>query len=259
VRKWRDVSAAEIEEIHPEGVYNSFDINQRETIPWDELANMPVLDRARNEIPLYTERGFLLPRRLPVFSRNTPAHGILMDLRSVKDLFEAPFEQQELHPDAEEPVDTYTYPQAGLKIAGHFQANGLMKDFVPFMHEVNQDLNALRTDDDGMNYTPPAHQHVVRGIACQGYNAVMHSTRGDSAQHHDAQLGMITGALAGSWAKVSSSENTASKLRDRCSRQLPHASFNEKIQNEKILRDLRLENVYYIDVQAIDETHQNGL
>jgi hypothetical protein len=182
-----------------------------------------------------------------------------MDLRTVKELFQTPWEDDiDLGLDDEDNEDTqeitcYTYPQAGLKVAGHFQAGGLMKKFSPFVKAVNQDL-IEDEDEDSILTSPP----IVSGIACQGYNAVMHSTRGNSAQHHDAQLGLITGALAGSWAKGAPAERTAHRLSERCSHQLPHASFAEKIENDQILRDLRLENVFCIDVQALKAEYQNG-
>lgn len=216
---------------------------------------MDILDSSDLEIPIYCNKGFTIPRRIPRFSRNTRPHGVLMDLRCVKELFQTPWEEDDidLGLDDEENEDSqettcYTYPQAGLKVAGHFQAGGLMKKFNPFIKAVNRDL--IEDDDD--------ESQIVSGIACQGYNAVMHSTRGNSAQHHDAQLGLITGALAGSWAKGASVERTAHRLSERCSRQLPHASFAEKIENDLILRDLRLENVFCIDVQALKAEYQNG-
>jgi hypothetical protein len=255
--QWRAVLSEDIIQTHPEGVYSSIDRDDREMISWEEFDEMDVLDDAQREIPIYSETGFRIPRRIPRFDRRTTPHGILMDTRVVKDLFEAPFE---LQGHQNELVDVFTYPQAGLKIAGHFQANGLMKNFLPFLKEVNEDLTSISMeDDDELDHTPERQiRTVVGGLACQGYNAVMHSTRGDSAQHHDAQLGMITGALAGSWAKGEVNKRRAGQLRERCSRQLPHASFTEKIQNTNILRDFRLENVYYIDVEAMCSDSQDG-
>jgi hypothetical protein len=256
--KWQDVQPFEIQQLHPDGVYTSFDPDRRELISWEDLEEMEVADEADKEIPLYTEKGFLVPRRLPMYSRRVPPHGILMDLRVVKDLFETPFEQQDRHPDPDSPVDVYTYPQAGMKIAGHFQATGVMKDFNRFLQDINHDLKIIDIDEDAMEHVPAQRQKIVQAISSQGYNAVMHSTRGDSAQHHDAQLGMVTGALAGSWAKQRSTELTARRLRERCSRQLPHTCFVEKIQNENISRDFRFENVYFIDVDAMNPDEQNG-
>jgi hypothetical protein len=261
VHSWKSVRPQQIRTLHPEGVYTSPDPDQRELISWDDLDDMLLNpeDGNANANAIYTEKGFLLPHRLPKFSKDTPAHGILMNLKCVDDLFQPPCEQLGHHSPADT-IDTYTYLQAGLKVAGHFQANGLMMNFLPFLDDVNRDLNSLEADDDDndVDCSPPPSHKVVHGLGCQGYNAVMHLTRGDSAQHHDAQMGMITGALAGSWAKDAAAEKTARNLRERCSRQLPHASFAEKIQNVNISRDLRLENVYYINVNAINPHFQDG-
>ena len=246
--------------MHPDGVYSSPDPDDREIVSWEHLEDMDNDDdNEAFEIPVYTHDGFLLSRLLPRFLNRTQPHGILPDLRVIKELFELPFE----HDQGEDTsVNVYTYPQAGLKIAGHFQANGLMRCFLPFVQQVNNRLNSFTidsADDDGLDrMSVPRSKTIVRGLACQGYNAVMHSTRGDSAQHHDAQLGMITGALAGFRAQGDAAKSKAKKLRQRCNRQLPHESFSEKIKNNKISRDLRLENIYCIDVEAIHPNAQDG-
>jgi hypothetical protein len=132
-----------------------------------------------------------------------------------------------------------------------------MRPFQRFLAEVNRTLNEDEDEDDEITrvqrITP-----VVYGIASQGYNSVMHSTRGHSAQHHDAQLGIITATLAGSWASGDKSYNHAASLREKCRHQLPHKAFEKKIKNDKITRDLRLENVYYINVKRLRRDEQNG-
>ena len=55
-------------------------------------------------------------------------------------------------------------------------------------------------DEDEMEWEERV-RHVVVGVGSQGYNAVMHHTWGRTAQHHDAQMGLITSALAGEWAR----------------------------------------------------------
>ncbi|KIL55667.1 hypothetical protein M378DRAFT_17747 [Amanita muscaria Koide BX008] len=242
-----------------EGVYSSADPTTRQFITWDELDNMDLYDEAGQEIHIHCHRGFIVPRRVADF--DTPPHGILMDLRVVKELFRYVPNGDDMLVDEEPAVDIYTYPQAGLKVAGHFQANGIMTPFLPFLQEVNDNLgnnSHEEEDDEDEEHTPPLRKRIVYGIACQGYNAVMHCTRGDSAQHHDAQMGLITGTLAGSWASSRSTERTARNLRLRCQNRLPHASFSDKIENREISRDLRLENVFYIDVEAMHKDDQKG-
>lgn len=102
------------------------------------------------------------------------------------------------------------------------------------------------------------HKNVIHGVSSQGYNAVTHHTRGRTAQHHEVQVGMVTGALAGAWATSGSNKTTADKLEEDCRWKMPHESFAEKIRKPGIARDLRLENVYWIDIGALQKKHQNG-
>jgi len=243
----------------PDGVYTSRHPTTRHLINWEELADMPILDDDGLELPIYCDQGFIIPRRIPCFSKNTPAHGMLLNLTTVKELFEpAVYEDEGLDWDNDEQhPDTYVYPQAGLKTAGHYQANGIMLPFKRFIGEVNNSLHHINQSDDH-NESPERSRRIVNGIASQGYNGVMHSTRGHSAQHHDAQLGIITGALAGSWAQGESAKRVANKHKEKCAHQLPHQAFEEKIKNKNISRDLRLENIYYVDVKHMDDTDRNG-
>ena len=50
-------------------------------------------------------------------------------------------------------ITCYTYPQAGLKVTGHFQAGGVMKKFSPFVKDINHDL--MEDDDDDSIHTSP--------------------------------------------------------------------------------------------------------
>ncbi|KAM6490423.1 hypothetical protein JOM56_014096 [Amanita muscaria] len=263
VRQWRSMEVEEIMEQMPEdcdGVYTTGDPAERTFLSWDDLDALPLYDSTGKENRVYCEDGFLVPRRKARFSPSTKRHGILVDLRHVKELFHLSYDEAAMLVDDFSPVEAYTYPQAGLKIAGHFQANGVIRPFFPFVEKVNKVLSQANDSDsdDGMDHTPPPITNIVHGVASQGYNAVMHSTRGDSAQHHDAQLGLITGALAGCWASGRTHEKTARRLQRRCAFQLPHVSFSQKIENPEILRDLRLENVFYIDVSQMQPEDKNG-
>jgi hypothetical protein len=231
-------------------------VDTRDLILWDDLPDMPLVDQYDQEITIYCNKGFIVPRRTPFYSKRSLPHGVLMDLRGVTDLFTRQLDEEDYYLDDDVAhVDVYTYPQAGLKVAGHFQANGLMRSFAPFLQDINKSFDVSNEEGPG---TPPPTTPFVHGIACQAYNVVMHATRGDSAQHHDAQLGMITGALAGSWAKSPSNKRTAQRLQEKCAHLLPHESFEAKIQNPSISRDLRLENVFYIDLQGMDKRYQDG-
>lgn len=242
----------------PEGVYTTTNVDTRHKITWEALQNMPMLDEDHSEIPVYCNQGFIIPRRVPCFSKNTPAQGMLLNLTNVKELFDPSQDDSEGdYWEDDNLTNTYVYPQAGLKTAGHYQANSIMRSFKRFLAKVNV---SLQNEDIGVHGNIEADRRapIVSGVASQGYNAVMHSTRGHSAQHHDAQLGIITAALAGSWARTDTGKRVASKFQEKCARQLPHKAFEEKIKNPNIKRDLRLENVYYVDVKRMRGEDQNG-
>lgn len=244
----------------PDGIFTSMEPTTRVHLTLDELMNMPMMDEDGDEIPIYCDKGYIIPRRIPCFSRNTPAHGLLLNLRTVKELFDGGFDDDEgLDWDDEDDrhITTYVYPQAGLKTVGHFQANGIMRPFKPFLAEVNAVLVDDNQSDDGNGMSERVPK-IVHGIASQGYNGVMHSTRGHSAQHHDAQLGIITAALAGSWAQGETNKRVAREFQEQCAHQLPHQAFEEKIKNPNIIRDLRLENVYYLNVKKMRESDRTG-
>lgn len=58
----------------------------------------------------------------------------------------------------------------------------------------------------------------VVGIACQAYDVVMDATHGCTAQHHDAQKGLITSTLAGVWASTYRTKQATEHLMNKCSK-----------------------------------------
>jgi hypothetical protein len=235
---------------------------RRQRIQQQDLEDMPLLDEAGQEIPLYTNNGYQIERRLAGHSEGTNPHGVLMDLRHLNVLFH----EDRIEDDYEDlddgielsPVKYYVYPQAGLVTAGHFQANGLMTNFQKRVNILNSRIHE-ELDAEHIVDAEQSQGVAIRGIGCQGYNAVMHCTRGLGSQHHDAQKGYVTGALSGAWARNDASmETIARRMQQRCEHQLPYETFDRKIDNLDIDRDLRLENVYSIDVLALPQAGRNG-
>lgn len=99
---------------------------------------------------------------------------------------------------------------------------------------------------------------MIHGISSQGYNAVTHHTRGRTAQHHDAQVGLVTGSLSGAWAVEPKTIQKAQRLRRKCDQKMPHKAYAQKIENSNICQDLRLENVYWIDMDGLSDEQQDG-
>jgi hypothetical protein len=250
--RWDDEPLQYFETHFPDGVYDSPDTKNRRAIPFDEMEESAIVDENGQEIPWYTEDGFIIKRRAGMIARNTKPHGILLDLRGLSDMF---ISDDDLFGD-DIPV-YHVYPQAGLRTAGHFQAHGLMGACRDLVKKLNCKLS--RSNDNQMDENQDfIRKPIVQGISSQGYNAVMHSTRGRNAHHHDVQVGMVTSRLAKSWASNASAKTTAARLTQRCAYSLPHQRFAEKTQNSNISRDLRLENVYSIDMDQLRRNQRNG-
>lgn len=210
---------------HADDIFDHYDPEIRHQLNRRDLMDLPLLNDDGSEKPIYTEHGYRIQRRFGTRSRNTRPHGVLMDLRHLDQLF--------LSDDSFANSTSFNvYPQAGLVTAGHFQADGLMSAFNPLLRKLNShlQLNADPDDDDifsAQDSLPPP----IIGLGCQGYNAVMHATRGRCAQHHDAQRGLVTGALAGAWANTIALKQKAKNLIHQCNLRLPHVEFRHKISN----------------------------
>jgi hypothetical protein len=107
--------------------------------------------------------------------------------------------------------------------------------------------------------------HALKAIACQGYNEVMHRLRGQGRDEHDAQLGMITGALSGTYATNKATTTKHEKLMDQCEEELPHDRARRKLrkldnhpEDEEVDVDFRLENMYCVDIRRLRRESQNG-
>jgi hypothetical protein len=153
-------------------------------------------------------------------------------------------------------TDYSVYPQAGTRIAGHFQGEGIMTMLYPLVDGINKRIIQVRraTGEDDDEYI----NHPITAIASQGYNSVMHYTRGYSSQHHEVQTGKVTSCLAGAWATTAKNRATADCLKRECDATLPHQSYVSKINNPNITTDLRLENVFMIDVTTLPAEMESG-
>lgn len=256
---------------HPDGIFTTPNQSDRQEIIPQDLNDYPYVTEDGDKVSIFSEDGFEIQRRMARFLRTSSSLGVLVHLPHLQTLFMRDEDEDDLileeqgQGDGQNETASYTvYPQAGLKSAGHFQANGLMAGCYKLVDSVNSQLarSSSVTDNESDSDSEMDWQERVRrvvvGVASQGYNAVMHHTRGRTAQHHDAQLGLITSALAGEWARNERGKQQAHKLAQKCEHRLPHESFSEKIRNTEIVRDLRLENVYTINVQELVVRFQNG-
>jgi hypothetical protein len=280
--KWEDLSAEDILENTPEGIlYDGYDEDSRR--PIEDLSELLIMNGSE-EIPIYNEDGFRISRRTATTEDDAEngdaSMAILMNLREIRTLFETDNEGII----EEDPVKLDVYPQAYLHSVGHFQANRLITGFEKTIRSINQKIGARRgaalrdelfgdiIDNEDANEQDEAdpgadlgRMHAVKGIACQGYNEVMHRLRGQGGDEHDAQLGMITGALSGTYATTKATRTKHEKLMKRCEDELPHERAAQKLRklddhptDPNLDVDFRLENVYCVDIRRLRPASQNG-
>jgi hypothetical protein len=272
---WIPVNIDEIIEDYGEHIYDSSDPTDRISLTRQNLEDLPLQDTDRNPIPIFDKDGYHLQRRLALFKDGSHPYGVLMKSDKLQDLFRPLIntnDDNELPiPGPTTPTPFTFYPQAGLRSVGHIQANGLITHCYPLIAQIDRALrhrdHCQRSvtpfgdsdDSDGLPDNAYEGMTVISGISSQCYNAVVHNTRGRTAQHHDAQVGLVTSALAGAWASPNTAASrTATKILENCTRKLPHDAFADKIKNPAIQRDLRLENVYCINLDALPKRDRNG-
>jgi hypothetical protein len=239
VDEWIHRNVEDIIEEHGDELFTTAD-EARQKIQPEDLHEVPLLDEHGHEIPIYTNTGYQIERCLPSHTDDNRPHGVLMDLRNLNKLFDSDEDTYDMVVDGRidpDSVKYYVYPQAGLVTAGHFQANGLMNNFQKRLNNLNQRILEELTADDVDMDEEVSDGVAITGIGCQGYNVVMHSTRGLGSQHHDAQKGYVTGTLSGAWATEGTMVTIAKEMQRRCIWQLPHKTYDQKVSNPDIDHD----------------------
>jgi hypothetical protein len=225
------------------------------------------------EVRIYGEDGFRIPRHGADVGEDSQRFAVLINLSEIGDLFTGGFTHNEFD---DTPTTHAIYPQAFTRSYGHFQANGIVEAFRPILAKVNQELginpnddqdddedgNLFGDDDDDLFGDRHHHHHAqppIRGIACQGYNEVVHRVRSGGAKYHDAQLGVVTATLAGSFSTTDQGKQAQASLRRKIEHLLPHKKFAAKIVDfDNLNLDIRLENVFEIDMKRFKPQRRCG-
>jgi hypothetical protein len=260
VSRWvdRDDLDEILQEAGDNGLFNSPDPFERESISREELEDLPMLQENGEEIPIFNDAGFPIPRRNPAFQRSTLPLGGLIDFADIGQMFGPARDDDD--DDAPSATKFQVYPQAGLCSCGHVVAQGLMYPMTTFLNTLTEGLSQgyhENNNDMNVDWERPDYP-AVSGISSQIYNAVMHNTRGNSAQQHGVVLGNVTAALAGYWSRGTPKMGDAEALARKCDQQLPHEEYLLKITTRPLDRDLRVENVVGITMAAIHPTQRTG-
>ena len=218
-------------------------------------------DALDEDARVFTANGYEIIRHAPVFHGERQPCGVLVDFENLRTLFESDTCLHHARAGPSSPC-YYAYPQAGLVTAGHLQANSLVADFYPLIEEINKKVLGRRYMGDPEGLEKELHSEApnwpICGISCQIYNAVMHHTRGIGSQHHEVTRGTVSAALGGGCVRKTAEMKKAKRLRFATAHGLPHEDYELKASNPAISKDLRLENVYWVDFDQVAEVDRNG-
>jgi hypothetical protein len=257
VNRW--ATRNDVAQIFAEGdddpvLYDHYNKQLRSPITREQLTELPLLDENDDLIRIFDQDGWEVSRRDAVHLPTTEAFAGLVDLTRVHKLF-APADEEEDW-EAEGNTKFQVYPQAGLVTAGHVVGQGLMYSYHNVVRALNESLRQpTDEDDENMGDAQWNQASAVIGIACQMYNAVMHQTRGNSAQQHGVVLGNVTAALAGHFAQNPKNKAKANSFVRKCDVHLPHEEYVHKITGRPLSRDLRVENVIGICMSNVHPTN----
>ncbi|KAF8054494.1 hypothetical protein FPV67DRAFT_1682577 [Lyophyllum atratum] len=261
IERWDVIDAATIVADN-RNIYDS--AHQETRVRVEDLEALPQLDEYGNPILIYNDAGERISRRKPIIrcrqgEKPVPC-GLLINLEDLHELFESPMSDIDMddEPDASK-IKYYIYPQAFLQKHGHYQAHGLISPFQTVLADINTRLRIpeqqIPAEDDTSDLFHNADP--LTGVSSQAYNEAMHRIR-HRAGLHDVQLGRITAAAAGTHAETKKGKGTAEKCFQKCDPDLPHQRFAKKIDTPGIKRELRMENVYCLDLLAMPVTHRKG-
>ena len=265
----------EILEEYRNEIYNHWDPSTRQLIY--DLPTFPYEDEAGVPIKIYDRDGQIILRHNIYYDEEeTPTCGILLNLQDIDSLFtptlntisdtadsdsdSAPIQGSSPPPHRSDPthspIQYYVYPQAFLKYHGHIQAKQTISSFNPSIvsinHRIQNSNNQIEEDDVMYHYNPP-----IALVAFQAYNQAMHRIRSNQSEH-DVQLGLLTVNFCGTYSSSDSGKATARRLHNKVSRLLPHQRFAQKIDSEGLKCALRLENVFKLDLFALQPRYRRG-
>lgn len=143
------------------------------------------------------------------------------------------------------------YPQAFLGDVGHYQSQELPTVFRDVLHRVNS-----RVGDPEIVDSPELGP--VIGGSCQGYNSAFHRIR-YNVSSHDVQLAEQTADAARIFAHSTSEKAKASSLSQKLhAHKRAFHRLERKLSSPNVNTSLRLENVYHLDLGAVDDEMRNA-
>jgi hypothetical protein len=230
--------------------YNHCDQDLREEV---DITTLPLFHNDGHEILVYDEDG----NRVICWRASELGEpcGALFKLSSLDQNFSNnpndldPEMAQELnHEQIRSTADLILYPQAFLHDKGHYQSKTLSHGF---SQRVEAIADAVVRGEDEMKVFEE-HLSPIMAVASQGYNVIFHRLRYQGRASHDAQQGLITGAAALQFVSETRHKQKRQELQDKLANgRLPFNRFQQRLNTDNHHVDLRLENVYLIDMLAL--------
>jgi hypothetical protein len=102
---------------------------------------------------------------------------------------------------------------------------------------------------------PP--MHAIFGVSIQMYNRMLHFVA-PRANEHEAVCGHLTAAKGGFYANTPTDKERARKAENKIQFHLPHERLQQAALSGHASKDLRLEQVYVVDLDKVHPDHRNG-
>lgn len=235
----------------------------------DSLEDIP-LSEDGVPVHLYDGDGFQVLRQVT----DNPEHGVLVRLERIGEIFDGFETDDNLYTNPRTVVSVY--PQAYTNL-GHFQSTRPPAGFTPILQQINETVAPLRSrrhrshsgsssrshspaeslSDDDDDYHQSRYGYAVRGISCQGYNAVYHRIRYRQSTH-DVQLGQVTGSAAGAFATKPKDKRKEVILCTTLARSMPFDRLERKLETPTLVRELRLENGIVINLELVNDENRTS-
>jgi len=208
--------------------------------------------------------------------------GILVALESVHSLFPSPqppsFDLDDDDDENQPPVlsdvsfaTIRRFPMAGLRTAGHIQVDAVMPVMDKVLNHINSNVKIAgrlhQQLPQGTHHDDNHHPIIdlddqdsrlpLQGESTQMYNLFTHQAM-NPLEGSDFQKAELTGAFAGDYATPQKHKALALRLKQRCARALPHQRFQKRLDVHDCPKSLRIEQVWVIDIQALNPDLRNG-
>ncbi|KAI0682677.1 hypothetical protein BC835DRAFT_1424143 [Cytidiella melzeri] len=240
-------------------IYDHWDPELREQV---NLEHFPLYHEATgDEIPVYRTNGTRLHRHSFNIIHDEDPCPSLFNLRTVNEFLQGFAEEDDMDVDnnlAPTSAGVQFFPQAFLGSVGHYQAEKLPVPFYPILRKISRTIG-LNNNNNNNNFdnNAPITQPVI-GCSSQAYNTAFHRIRFRTSSH-DAQLAQVTAFGAAPFATSTKEKEKSAKLAQRLEDYgLPFTRLKAKLADAALNTNIRLENVYHVDLAAIHDNSRTA-